>query len=321
MKILIVQIGRIGDMVLTTPMFRAIGNHLPDAEIHVLTSPRSLSVIFNNPRIVKIHLYRKNFLLLPQLMTQLRGQHYDVWIDPKDHPSSEGSLLASFSGAQQKIGFNKPGQRVFDVALPSAEANCELHVSDRNLCALSSLIPVDSSHLNRRPELFVDPDYAVPLAPHTVLINISAGNPSRHWPVERWGAVIAECTRLSLPVALMFDPTDRAAAKEIAARGGNCLLLDTPTIHHAIAAVSSAALVISPDTSVVHIAAAFNVPIIALYPCVDWNLKKFYPLSDQAAVILPDESQTFQDIPDENVIKQLHLFVADLTDFTDCTDC
>lgn len=308
MKILIVQIGRIGDMVLTTPMFRAIGDHLPDAEIHVLTSPRDLSVISNNRRITKIHLYRKNFIALPRLAAQLRSQHYDVWIDPKDHSSGEGSLLASLSGARQKIGFNKPEQHLFDVALPSAETNYGLHVSDRNLLALSSLISVDPSHLNRRPELFVDHDCAVQFDPRTVVINISAGNPSRHWPAERWSAVIAECARLSLPVGLMFDPADHAAAKEIAARGGNCLLLDTPTIHHAIAAVSSATLVISPDTSVVHIAAAFNIPIIALYPRVEWNLKKFHPLSDRSAVILPDESQTFQEIPAERVIEKLHLF-------------
>jgi len=311
MKILIVQIGRIGDMVLTTPMFRAIGDHLPDAEIHVLTSSRGLSVIFNNPRIAKTHLYRKNLLTLPQLVTRLRGQNYDIWIDPKDHSSGEGALLASLSGAKRKIGFNKPGQRVFDIAIPPAKANYELHASDRNLRTLSSLIPIDPALLDSRPELFVDPNCNIPLDPGTVVINISAGNPSRYWPADRWSTLIAECTRLSLPVALMFDPADHAAAKEIAAHGGNCLLLDTPTIHHAIAAVNKAALVISPDTSVVHIAAAFNIPVIGLYPRVEWNLKKFHPLSDRSAAILPEETQTFQDIPAESVIKQLHLFIAE----------
>ena len=108
MKILIVQIGRIGDMVLTTPMFRAIAEYLPAAEIHVLTSPRGFPVIDNNPRITKRLLYTKDLLSLPRTIARLRAEEFDVWIDPKDHPSGEGSVLASWSGASSKIGFDKP---------------------------------------------------------------------------------------------------------------------------------------------------------------------------------------------------------------------
>lgn len=292
-------------MVLTTPMFRAITEHLPAAEIHVLTSPRGLSVIDNNPRIAKRHLHQKKLLVLPRLISRLRAEQFDVWIDPKDHPSGEGSFLASMSGASLKIGFNKPGQRVFAIQIPSAEENFERHAVQRNLLALAALLPGKAELLVPRPELFVDPECTVTLPLHTILINISAGNPSRHWPSEHWSTVINACAQRAIPTALMFDPSDRETAKEIAARGGNSILLDTPTIHHAIAAVSGAACVLSSDTSIVHIAAAFNKPIVALYPRVDWNLKKFRPLSDTSIVVMPEEAQSFRDIPAARVIESL----------------
>ena len=87
-------------------------------------------------------------------------------------------------------------------------------------------------------------------------------------------------------------------------------MLDTPTIRHAIAALAGAAIVVTPDTSVVHIAAAFDTPIVALYPNVEWNLKKFRPLSTRAEVVQPDDAQAFADIPAARVIAALRRVAA-----------
>jgi ADP-heptose:LPS heptosyltransferase len=73
-----------------------------------------------------------------------------------------------------------------------------------------------------------------------------------------------------------------------------------------MALVPQVCLVVTPDTSVVHIASAFNVPQVALFPPVEWNLNKFRPLSDSSIVLQPKEGETIAAIPVEVVVKAIH---------------
>ncbi|MGA2296363.1 MAG: lipopolysaccharide heptosyltransferase family protein, partial [FCB group bacterium] len=85
MKILIVQLGRIGDMILATPMFRAVREKYPDAEIHVLAGKHNFFVINNNPRIDKIYIHKKNPFNIIKNILALKKEKYDYWLDAKDH--------------------------------------------------------------------------------------------------------------------------------------------------------------------------------------------------------------------------------------------
>jgi ADP-heptose:LPS heptosyltransferase len=64
-------------------------------------------------------------------------------------------------------------------------------------------------------------------------------------------------------------------------------------------------LVVTLDTSVVHIASAFDVPQIALFPDVEWNLKKFRPLSSLSVVVQPEKGEMVSTIPVERVIGEI----------------
>jgi ADP-heptose:LPS heptosyltransferase len=64
-------------------------------------------------------------------------------------------------------------------------------------------------------------------------------------------------------------------------------------------------VVVTPDTSMVHIASAFNIPQIALFPSVEWNLRKFRPLSDSSIVIQPKPGEQLATIPVDDVVKAL----------------
>ena len=74
--------------------------HWFDMEIHILTSPHGLPIIANNPHISKIIVHNKSIIGSFASIVKVRAEHYDVWIDPKDHSSSEGTMLAKFSAAK-----------------------------------------------------------------------------------------------------------------------------------------------------------------------------------------------------------------------------
>ena len=81
-KVLILKYDRIGDMIVTTPIFRELKNAYPNCSISVLASVENKDVIKYNPYIDNIFINYKNSLLqdLPKLL-MLRRKHFDVCIE------------------------------------------------------------------------------------------------------------------------------------------------------------------------------------------------------------------------------------------------
>jgi heptosyltransferase III len=310
MKVIIVQLGRIGDSVLTTPIFRAIAESKPNTEIYVLASRHAASVLQDNPRVKKIYIYQKSPFLLLFLILRLRLQRFDWWVDPKDHRSGESTMLAKLCGAQNSIGYNSGHKGPFSISIPSDKDNFLLHVVERNLQVLDSLdIPFQT---NARPELFPDSRLSLlvrnqfpPCNRRTVLINISAGDVSRYWLIEKWGEVAKYCIDRGDRVVVTYKPADLSLAKDLEMLQPGLLRFDSPTIRESIAIMPIIDLLITPDTSVVHIAAAFNVPIIAMFPNIEWNFYKFKPLSEKSIVIQPIGDLSIETIEVSNVIEAI----------------
>ncbi|MBK9247624.1 MAG: glycosyltransferase family 9 protein [Ignavibacteria bacterium] len=308
MKILIVQIGRYGDMILTTPMFREIHRVFPEAEIHVLASHRNYHIIEHHPRITKVWVYSKKLRSIFHLLSALRNEKFDYWIDPKDHFSREGSLLAALSGAKVKIGYNGLKGRSFTQPL-SMSLPDTFHQSEVNTAALELIgIHVESS----RPELYPDDNseqYVLQTiganAPY-VVVNLSSGNKSRALPFEMWNAI---CAEISQPVFLNCLPHDAVLASKLEAGNSSVHCVESRSIMDTVSLISHARLLISPDTAAIHIASAFDVSTIGFYPAIDWNYNKFRPLCAHSAVLMPDkETENIKDIPLYKIRATIELF-------------
>lgn len=310
MKILIVQIGRYGDMILTTPMFRAIHRHHPSAELHVLASRRNYHIIEHHPRVKKVWVYSKKIGSLLKLLYSLRSEHFDVWIDPKDHASREGSLLAALCGAATKIGYNSEKHQAFTLPLPP-EYPQTYHQTEINCAALEVLhVPAEDT----LPELYPLEDsenyvrHAVDGFRPYVVVNISAGNVSRALPLEKWEAI---CAAVRRPVFLNYMPNDAELAASIERSNSSVHRFESRSIHDAVSLIRQADALISPDTAAIHIASAFGVPTIGLYPAIDWNYYKFRPLSPQSAVLRPaPESDGIRDIPLDKILATIEQFAC-----------
>jgi ADP-heptose:LPS heptosyltransferase len=310
MKILIVQIGRIGDMVLTTPMFRALANHVPGAEIHVLASPRGLPVLQGNPHVKKVIVYRKDPFSRLSIIFRLWLTRYNWLIDPKDHLSREGALLARVCRAKNKVGYNGDGGKTYSIGISSQNENAELHAIARNLASLRPLGV--SGDAGNRPDLFPDTLLQKEIRRQfpqdgaaIVLLNISAGKSIRRWTVEKWAEAAAFCLARGLRVLVSFQPSDARDAAALHALQPGVVLYRSSTINGIIALMPLVKLVVTPDTSAVHIASAFNVPQIALFPCVEWNLIKFRPLSSLSVVVQPEKEEAVSTIPAEKVVGEI----------------
>ena len=78
MKILIVRFSSIGDVVLTTPVIRALKDQLKDVEIHYLTKKPFLQLLDNNPALDRVHTFDRS---INEVVEELKKERFDVMID------------------------------------------------------------------------------------------------------------------------------------------------------------------------------------------------------------------------------------------------
>ena len=309
-RILIVQLGRIGDLILMTAMFRALKETNAGHQIHLLAGRHNHRAALALPFLDKVYAHTKKPWATVQLLRQLRREEYDLWIDPKDHYSRESHFFARWGRAKHKIGFNRAGQApVFDEALPGAEEQPDDHVTKRNLRALRHF------HLDNadpRPVLLTLPAYDARLqdvlqrqrVSNYYCVHLSASRDIRYWPTLNWIALLSQIAAEERWIFLTYGPGDENLAGEIARQVKHVALYRTDSIVEMFSVVKGAQMVISPDTSVVHIAAAFDRPLLGLYSNHEWNYKKFHPLSTHfRAVMGPQPGTLVQDIPVDLVLR------------------
>lgn len=300
-------------MILTTPMFSQIKIYYPNSKLHVLASQRNAQILDNNPNINKIYIFKKKPIHLLRLLFRLYNERYTFWIDPKDHYSRESMILALFSHAGTKIGYNKPNSAIFDIAIPSDKQNFNLHAIKRNISILEK-IGIKAPEL-LKPELFIKEELNKEvelqfreIIPNLIVLNISAGDKSRYWTIEGWIHVSDFINKLNGFALLVYHPDDYSLAREIKNSSNTAILYQSDSIEKVVAIIRCAKLVVTPDTSIVHIASAFNIPIIALYSSIEWNVNKFHPLSDWCKIIEPKENQTIQEIKIGRVLRQVKAY-------------
>lgn len=312
MKILITQLGAIGDMILLTPMIGAIVDKYPDAEIHILSSILNYMVIENDPRISKIIVYEKTPLKFLKTMRSIRSEQYDYYIDPKDHYSSESVLFARVCRAKKKIGFNKPGGSAFDIGVQGDEENYELHFVARCFKPLE-LIGIEPPAELPRPELYAAPeseDYVTRFisdyrGKKKITVNISASRDDKMWQPEKWAELINNINRDEYSAFLSYAPSELAAAKEILAKSENLIEFKSRSMNDAISLIKASDKILTVDTSLVHVAAAFNKPILSLFNYNAKFYKKFYPLSDESFVVRSKRSNSVKNIEVSEVLAKL----------------
>ena len=323
MKINITVLGRIGDMIIATAAFRAIKDKYPDAELHVLAGRQNSTVIENNPDVDKIRILDKSPLKLIRLISSLRKEKFDYYIDPKDHPSTESSKLAALCGAKIKIGFNKPGVKIFDYSIASNKDNYDLHFSERCLNTLEH-IGIKSYSGSLKPLLFpteqslrkagkiLDQIENKPI----VFINVSASNPERMFSAEKWGELINYILKIKYKseykIVINAAPAEKHIADELKNRFPEIIIPESKSMDEVLALTeviserNSQSFMITPDTSLVHVASAFNMPIIAIYNGRDEVFKKFSPQSDKRISVKAAEGEwSIEDITVKTLIEAI----------------
>lgn len=261
-KFLIIRFSSIGDIVLTTPVIRCLKKQVPDAEVHFLTKDSFRSVIEHNPYIDKLHVLAHSWDLM---IEELKEENYDYIIDL--HHNSKTlrvkSALKKKSFSFYKLNIQKYIYTAFKINLLPKQ-----HIVDRYLKTVESFgVKNDGTGL----EYFISKEEEtklsdIPASHHAGYIAcvIGAAHGTKRWPVHKWKEF---CSAMNHPIILLGGNEDAVNGDEIAA-------VDNVKVYNACGKfklnesadlVRKAKLVISNDTGLMHIAAAFKKPVISLW--------------------------------------------------------
>jgi len=267
-KFLIIRFSSIGDIVLTSPVIRCLKKQVPDAEVHFLTRDAFRSVVEHNPWIDKIHLLAHSWELM---LEELKTEQYDYIIDLHHNTKTLRLKTALSAGTGRKIksfSFYKLNiQKYFYTAL-KINILPKVHIVDRYLKTVESFgVKNDGAGLdyfigendNTKREDIPAAHYAGYIA-----CVIGAAHFTKRWPVRKWKEF---CSAMKHPIILLGGPEDADNGNEIAA-------VDTDKVYNACGKfrlnesadlIRKAKLVITNDTGLMHIAAAYKKPIISLW--------------------------------------------------------
>lgn len=317
MKIAIVTLGRIGDMILTTPAFSAIKRKFPSAELYVIAGRKNYSVLAGNPHVNAVITFDKSLLGFMRMLYFLSKHHFDYWIVPKDHKSHESQLLAKFARADVKIGFNYENHNAFTHTIPSDNENATLHFTERIFNSLAFLdIPLPQS---LRPELYLSDTaqakarnfYSALPAKHNLLLNLSATSSIRIYSAENWERVLSSLDADRFNIVLTFMPSEVKIADSLIAKFPQIVIGETRSLGDYFALIKYCDCLITPDTSAVHVASAFEKNTIALFTDHERNTNSFRPTNPNATLLVePGVSSTINGISPKRISAEIKRIFA-----------
>ena len=286
MKILVLRFSSIGDIVLTTPVVRQLKTQLPGAQVHFATKPAYAPLFEASPYVDKLHLLGGS---LGALGRELRAERFDFIVDL--HNNLRTRLIRLQLPGVPGRAFDKLNWPKYLLVRFKINRLPPLHIVDRYRAAAAPLgITDDGAGL----DYFIPPAQEVAVAAalppgfrpgHYVAVAIGAQHATKRLPPEK---IVELVQRLApRPVVLLGGPADEATGRAIE------LAFQNPppspsaaqplyngcgrfSLHQSASLLRQAQFVVSPDTGLMHIAAAFKqevfsvwgntVPAFGMYP-------------------------------------------------------
>ncbi|HBE88759.1 MAG TPA: hypothetical protein DDW67_06420 [Elusimicrobia bacterium] len=186
--ILVIVYKGIGDVILTTPLLRALKKAVPESRLYFLTRRPSRKILEANPRLSGVF-YREEKPLLA-----IRAAGIDITFDFM-HSSSSG-LFALFSGASKRVAFAGNAARLYHNITPRIKPE----VMYTALTRLQLLEPLGISHDGPEPELYPGPaneakaaaflrENGLTEADTIVTMDVTSPKSHRRWPAEHFAAL------------------------------------------------------------------------------------------------------------------------------------
>lgn len=283
MKFLIIRFSSIGDIVLTTPVVRCLKQQAANAEVHYLTKKSFRAIADSNPYIDKVHILHDDW---KQMMDELKKENFDCIIDL--HHNLRTWRIKTALRKVKSFSFNKLNYEKWLLTAFKINKLPKVHIVDRYM---QTVIDFGVRNDGKGLDYFIPEKDVVPLTDLPVShlhgfigIVIGAALNTKKLPLHKLKEL---CSKINHPIILLGGPEDKADGDEIAKDDAIKIYnaCGKFNLNQSADLVRKAKLIITHDTGLMHIAAAFQKPIISVWgnTVPEFGMYEYYSSKTQIA--------------------------------------
>lgn len=271
-SVLVIRPDRLGDVVLSTPVYASIKRSLPEARVTALVDRATADVLKDNPFIEEtLILDRKSPW---KVIRQIMRNRYDLALNLNKQFSATASLLTLFSRARLRVGYQHPENAwAYDIRVPVGEEN--RHEIQNNLELLRALdlpeiLPAPQLHFNDAEVQKVDRLLAGKRTfPDRPLVLIKPGT-----RISKWGWAMQNFHTVAnhliesgaAEVFILQGPGEDEWINPFMQNMKHpAVLLPLLPIRELALAIKNADLLLCNHTGIMHLASAVQTPVLAIF--------------------------------------------------------
>jgi ADP-heptose:LPS heptosyltransferase len=233
------------------------------------------------------------------LIRSLRKERYDFAVDLMDNPSATSTILCFLANAKWNVGIEKDNSYAYDILVPMLSRS-DTHIINRIAQLLRPFgINPEDEKLSIRYFLSQDSiEFAGEFLKREglqkqslIAVNISAGSKVRFWGIDNFQRLLNYIAKEypEFRPMLLYKPNDIHNARQIIKSCPRAVLGPfTSTLDQFAALIKRTSILITPDTSAVHLASAFRIRTLVLYVQSDKSLRIWEPYNTDYEAVITD---------------------------------
>ena len=265
--------GKIGDMIVNSLMFREIKKVYPDIKIGVIARGAAIDIIKDNPNVDKIYEYYKDRKKIKDLALKIKEEKYDLLIDFSEMLRVNQMMLINLCGTRINIGLDRKDWELFDLSIESGkDFKWTEHITKRYLAYLIKL-GLKKENIDISYDIYLEDEKKYEAFFNEIkeskklILNPYCASKHKSFSIETLENIITYLKDKDIAIILTYFG-DKYKELEFLEKKYKYVyipkkiesILDTAIL------IKKSDYVISPDTSIVHIASAFNKKMITVYP-------------------------------------------------------
>lgn len=286
-KVLLVRLRSIGDTVLMTPCLEAIKAFRNDIDITVISEPLSAPILEAHPLVDQLLVVAADLRSRARFIQTLRRRRFDIAFNL--HGGSTASLIAALSGAKDRVGYaGYRHSRLLNRRAPAPDVllgRTTIHSVEQQLALLAwtgLALPQGRPRLRlqvgeaarqqvgerlQAMDLHSAASESPQAARRFAVIAPAAAMESKRWSANRFAQVVNHLyERWQLPSLLIAGREQEAIAHKVASLAtAKPRVVTGLSLKELMALISLSSLFVGNDSGPMHIAAAFNRPVVGIF--------------------------------------------------------
>ncbi|WP_298970875.1 glycosyltransferase family 9 protein [uncultured Fusobacterium sp.] len=265
--------GKIGDMIVNSLIFREIKKVYPDIKIGLVARGAAIDIVKDNPNIDKIYEYQKDRKKIKDLALKIKEVKYDLLIDFSEMLRVNQMMLINLCGARINIGLDRKDWKLFDLSIESdKDFKWTEHITNRYLAYLIKL-GLKKENINISYDIYLKDEKKYEAFFNEIkenkklILNPYGASKHKSFNIKTLENIINYLKDRDIAVILVYFG-DKYKELEFLEKKYKYVympqkiesILDTAIL------IKKSDYVITPDTSIVHIASALNKKMITVYP-------------------------------------------------------